>query len=89
MEIETKTEPKVKQAVPFFMVANIAASLRFYVDGLGFKMTEQWINEGKLEWCLLERGGAALMLQEYRKAFLPEDKLIDRQISLPRILKMC
>ena len=57
------------------MVTNIEESIRFYTEGLGFKMTEQWINEGKLEWCCLERGGAALMLQEYREAFLPEDKL--------------
>src|SRR4030095_4590385 len=56
-------------------VTNIDESVRVYTEGLGFKMTNQWINEGKLEWCRLERGGAALMLQEYRKAFLPEDKL--------------
>lgn len=75
MEIETKTEPNIKQAVPFFMVTNIEESVRFYTDGLGFQMTKQWTPEGKLEWCWLERGGAALMLQEYRKAFLPEEKL--------------
>ncbi len=28
----------VKQAVPFFGVANMESSLRFYVDGLGFTM---------------------------------------------------
>jgi lactoylglutathione lyase len=72
---EPKTESNVRQAVPFFMVTDIAASLRFYVDGLDFKMTNQWINEGKLEWCSLERGGASLMLQEYRKEFLPAEKL--------------
>ena len=75
MKTETEIAPNVKQAVPFFMVTNIEESIRFYTEGLGFKMTEQWINEGKLEWCCLERGGAALMLQEYRKDFLPEDKL--------------
>src|SRR6185503_12872196 len=75
MKTETEIAPNVKQAVPFFMVTDIKESVRFYTEGLGFKMTNQWINEGKLEWCALERGGAALMLQEYRKAFLPEDKL--------------
>ena len=75
MKPETEIAPNVQQAVPFFMVTNIEESICFYTEGLGFKMTEQWINEGKLEWCLLERGGAALMLQEYRKDFLPEDKL--------------
>lgn len=49
------------------MVANMEASLRFYVDGLGFQMTHKWIDEGKLRWCWLELGDAALMLQEAHK----------------------
>jgi catechol 2,3-dioxygenase-like lactoylglutathione lyase family enzyme len=53
------------------------ASLRFYVEGLGFEMTRWWIpdqaddhyeHDGRIRWCWLQRGGAALMLQE----FLPE-----------------
>ena len=40
-------------------------SVRYYVDGLGFTMTKKWIDEGKLRWCWLELGGAALMLQEW------------------------
>jgi lactoylglutathione lyase len=56
----------VKQAVPFFGVSNIEESLRYYVDGLGFQMTLTWIDEGKLRWCWLQNGGAALMLQEFR-----------------------
>jgi lactoylglutathione lyase len=60
-------EPNVKQAVPFFMVASMDASLRFYVEGLGFAMTKKWVDDGKLRWCLLELGNAALMLQERRK----------------------
>ena len=63
----TKTETSVKQSVPFFMVTNIEASIRFYVDGLGFEMANQWINKGKLEWCWLQHGGASLMLQEFPK----------------------
>jgi lactoylglutathione lyase len=42
-------------------------SLRFYVHGLGFAMTKKWIDEGKLRWCWLEMGDAALMLQEFRR----------------------
>jgi len=68
MEPEIKPPSNVTQAVPFFQVTDISASLRFYVDGLGFKMTKQWIEDGKLQWCWLEIGDAALMLQEYRKA---------------------
>jgi lactoylglutathione lyase len=65
----------VEQVVPFFMVSNIEASLHFYVDGLGFKRTNQWIHEGKLQWCWLQLGGAALMLQQYRPARIPDLKL--------------
>jgi catechol 2,3-dioxygenase-like lactoylglutathione lyase family enzyme len=69
----------VKQAVPFFAVANIEDSVRFYVDGLGFQMTKQWVDEGRLRWCWLELGGAAVMLQEFRReghdAWAPESKV--------------
>ena len=57
----------VISVVPFFAVSNIAESVRFYVDGLGFKMTKQWIDGDRLRWCWLECGGAALMLQEFKK----------------------
>ncbi|HSE65865.1 MAG TPA: VOC family protein [Gemmatimonadales bacterium] len=79
MTAATTTVPNVKQAVPFFMVTDIDASLRFYVDGLGAVMTNQWIPEGRIEWCWLQLGNAALMLQEYRQgeqhAFRPEGPL--------------
>ena len=79
MSSDPKTEPNVKQAVPFFAIANLEESLRFYVDGLGFEMTLRWIDEGKLRWCWLQLGGAALMLQEYRKeghdSWVPEGKV--------------
>jgi len=63
----TNAPPNVKQAVPFFTVENMENSLRFYVQGLGFTMNKKWIDEGKLRWCWLEHGDAALMLQESRK----------------------
>ena len=59
--------PNVKQAIPFFGVTDIEASLRFYLDGLGFAMTQQWTPGGRIRWCCLEIGTAALMLQEYWK----------------------
>jgi uncharacterized glyoxalase superfamily protein PhnB len=79
MPVENMTSANVKQAVPFFGVTNMEASLRFYVDGLGFKMTRWWIPDqadgqddykpdGRIRWCWLELGEAAIMLQE----FLPE-----------------
>lgn len=79
MKKEKKDRPNVRQAVPFFGVVSMAASLRFYVDGLGFTMTKHWIDEGVLRWCWLEIGGAALMLQEFRAeghdSWVPEGKL--------------
>jgi catechol 2,3-dioxygenase-like lactoylglutathione lyase family enzyme len=67
MEHESRAEPNVQQAVPFFAVSDMTASVRYYVDGLGFAMTKRWIDEGVLRWCWLELGNTALMLQEYRK----------------------
>jgi lactoylglutathione lyase len=67
MSVEKKAQTNVKQAVPFFGVSNMEESLRFYVEGLGFEITKKWIDDGKLRWCWLEIGDAALMLQEFRK----------------------
>jgi lactoylglutathione lyase len=75
MTVASITSVNVKQAVPFFGVTNMESSLRFYVEGLGFKMKHQWIPDrdehcpdGRIIWCWLELGDAAIMLQE----FLPE-----------------
>jgi lactoylglutathione lyase len=72
MTVATITSVNVKQAVPFFGVTNMEASLRFYIDGLGFKMKRQWIPDraedhpdGRIRWCWLELGDAAIMLQEF------------------------
>lgn len=72
---ETENAANVEQAVPFFGVTNMEASLRFYIDGVGFKMTNKWIVEGKIRWCWLQYGGAALMLQEFLKERIPGGKL--------------
>jgi catechol 2,3-dioxygenase-like lactoylglutathione lyase family enzyme len=57
----------IKQAVPFFGITNIEASLRFYVDGLGFAIKHRWAPDGRIRWCWLERDGVVLMLQEFWK----------------------
>ncbi|HEU4995835.1 MAG TPA: VOC family protein [Gemmatimonadaceae bacterium] len=62
----------VQQCVPLLLVRSMEASMRFYIDGLGFSMTNQWINKGRLEWCWLQHGDAALMLQEV----VPADKYV-------------
>jgi uncharacterized glyoxalase superfamily protein PhnB len=69
------SEPNVRQAVPFLMVTDMEASLRFYTQGLGFTMTRSWTPQGKIRWCWLELGGAALMLQEFRENHSPTEKL--------------
>jgi catechol 2,3-dioxygenase-like lactoylglutathione lyase family enzyme len=67
MTQDTKPEPNVRQAVPFFGVSDMDASVRFYVDGLGFEITKRWVVDGKLRWCWLEHGTAALMLQQFAR----------------------
>ena len=49
------------------MVERMEASLRFYVDGLGFVLKHRWVDEGALRWCWLEQEGVALMLQEWKE----------------------
>lgn len=84
MPVETMTSANVKQAVPFFGVTNMEASLRFYVDGLGFKMKRWWIPDaadghyhpdGRIRWCWLEHGDAAIMLQEFGEGRGPKEML--------------
>jgi lactoylglutathione lyase len=67
-EPEVVTQTNVEEVVPFFRVADMETSLSFYVQGLGFEVALKWIPDGKIRWCRLQLGGAALMLQEYRKA---------------------
>jgi catechol 2,3-dioxygenase-like lactoylglutathione lyase family enzyme len=67
MDQKSAVVSDVRQAVPFFGVRNIEASLDFYVSGLGFAMRQHWAPEGRIRWCWLELGDAALMLQEYWK----------------------
>jgi len=72
-------DANVQQAVPFFMVSNIEASVRYYVIGLGFEMKNSWTPEGKLQWCWLENGGAGLMLQELR---VPPKGIVGEGVSI-------
>lgn len=81
MQAKPKTEANVEQAVPFFRVTSMETSLRFYIDGLGFQMMRKWTpdGDGKVRWCWLQHGNAAIMLQEYRKegpnSWTPDGKL--------------
>ena len=82
MAVAIVTSENVQQAVPFFGVTNMESSLRFYVDGLGFKMKNSWIPDraedhpdGRIRWCWLELGDAAIMLQEFLPQFRPKETL--------------
>ena len=54
----------VTSAAALLMVTDMERSLAFYLDGLGFKIEHRWEPNGKLRWCWMALGGAALMLQE-------------------------
>jgi lactoylglutathione lyase len=61
------SDGNVKQVVPFLNVSHMEQSVGYYVDGIGFTMKRRWVVGGKLRWCWLELGGAALMLQEFAR----------------------
>lgn len=56
----------IDQLVPLFAVSDMTESLSHYVDDLGFRISKEWIDDGKLAWCWIERDAVALMLQQYR-----------------------
>lgn len=56
---------RIGKAVPFFGVSDMDAALGHYVARLGFRMARSWAPDGKVRWCWLELGPAALMLQQY------------------------
>jgi len=66
--------PNVTQAIPFFGVSHMEASLRFYLDGLRFLMTNNWVVDGKVRWCWLSAGAAAIMLRESKPLKVPPEK---------------
>ena len=79
MKNESKIKSKVSQAVPFLAVSNMEESIRYYIEGLGFELVNKWMPRGRIEWCWLQHGGAALMLQEFRKegqdSYVPSGKV--------------
>jgi catechol 2,3-dioxygenase-like lactoylglutathione lyase family enzyme len=81
--MELPVQINVRQAVPFFRVTSMETSLRFYVDGLGFELKRKWTpksdrhgsGEGKIRWCSLELGDAALMLSSIQTRQLSRFKV--------------
>ncbi len=63
MSIAAESKPNIAEVVPFLRVADMPASIRFYVDGLHARIAARWEPDGELRWCRLELGGSAVMLQ--------------------------
>ncbi len=61
------SKPNVREAVPFFNVTSMPASLHFYVNGLGFRITHEWTPDDPkvIRWCRLQHGDGGLMLQTW------------------------
>jgi uncharacterized glyoxalase superfamily protein PhnB len=55
---------QIHELVPLLFVEDILRSAAFYQGRLGFEMTQTWEPDGKLAWCRLARGRAAVMLQQ-------------------------
>jgi lactoylglutathione lyase len=67
MKRPSRAAHNVEEVVPFLWVRSMKRSLRYYVDGLGFRVAKRWTVDRAIRWCRLELGGAALMLQELAK----------------------
>jgi catechol 2,3-dioxygenase-like lactoylglutathione lyase family enzyme len=65
MSTAAKTKANISAVVPFLRVADMAASIKFYVDGLEARIVARWEPDGELRWCRLELGAASLMLQTF------------------------
>ena len=64
MVVDGTPAHNVSAVVPLLMVSSMDRSLAFYIDGLGFTIQNRWMPDGRLRWCWMAFGGAALMLQE-------------------------
>ena len=60
---------KIDSCIPVIPCSNLEKSLRFWVDGLGFKMDSEMRKEDKLVGCMLRMGGLAFWLN--RRAGTP------------------
>lgn len=65
----TASSLNVQGVVPLLPVTDMERSVAYYVKRLGLEMTRSWVVDGKIRWCWLEMGGAALMLQQRARPF--------------------
>lgn len=64
----------VKWCIPIIPSADLKKSLRLWVDGLGFSMSKQMHEDGKLIFCMLQKDNLWFMLnQRAGNPVAPED----------------
>jgi hypothetical protein len=54
----------VQSCIPVIPSADLERSLRLWVDGLGFSVSEEMHKEGKLIFCMLRKGDLCFMLNQ-------------------------
>lgn len=52
----------ISELTPYLRVADLARSIAFYTDGLGFTVTDRMVDDGRTVWARLASGGASIML---------------------------
>jgi uncharacterized glyoxalase superfamily protein PhnB len=63
---QEKTRPmNVKRITPVLFVAEIEPCAKFWTERLGFQITAQFPEGGKLDFVILQKGGVELMYQSY------------------------
>jgi catechol 2,3-dioxygenase-like lactoylglutathione lyase family enzyme len=60
----------ITSVVPYFRVSDMARSLRFYCDGVGFSVVRQLDDERGPFWARLEQDGYALMISNRPSRFI-------------------
>ena len=53
---------KVHSCTPIIPSKDLSCSLKFWIDGLGFKITNSMGPDNAMKWCLLEGDGMQVML---------------------------
>lgn len=54
----------VESCIPIIPSANLEKSLRLWIDGLGFSMSSEMRNDGKLIFCMLRKDRLCFMLNQ-------------------------
>jgi uncharacterized glyoxalase superfamily protein PhnB len=62
--MSNKNPTAVRELWPLLFVRDIARSMEFYRERLGFQVANEASSEGRVCWCRMQRGGASLMLQQ-------------------------